>query len=269
MRGEDPNTRLDWRQVVDVCLQIEQQLGHHAKAITGALPVKKRRAKITKGIATALSVPCLIAVFWLVWQLRPQDQAAKPDGPMLESVLIGAGRHPSPDGTEHSMAAFRISASEVSVDQYREFLDVLKTLTASGLDKSFDHREQPAAKTTHEPDNWQQQLAGPGNLPVTGVDWWDAAAYAAWKKGRLPTQEQWFAAVVGKRHVNVSSPPIRHSIREWTLQPAADPANPLGGAKWVIVHSEDSGSGRLARDWVVDRSLRFPDVGFRVCFEIE
>ena len=33
------------------------------------------------------------------------------------------------------------------------------------------------------------------NHPVTGVDWWDAHAYAAWKGGRLPTLREWLAVV--------------------------------------------------------------------------
>ena len=269
MRGEEIDCRLDWRQVVEVCNQIEQQLGRHASAPKPTEPIKKRRRSVSKTVVAALMVPCLALVFWLAWQLRPQDRENSPPTPALQAVVVGAGRHPSPDGTEHSMAAFRIAAREVTVAEYREFLGVLETLAESGLERSFDHREQPAEKTSHLPDHWSQQTAKPGHMPVTGIDWWDAAAYAAWKKGRLPTQEQWYAAVIGKRHVMSGSPAINQTVREWTLDPAADPANPLAGAKWVIVRRTDPETGRIAREWVDDRSLRFPDVGFRVCFAIE
>ena len=57
--------------------------------------------------------------------------------------------------------------------------------------------KQTGGKPGHEPDDWENLLAaarqgGEWNghrlnldTPVVGVDWWDAVAYSAWKKGRL------------------------------------------------------------------------------------
>lgn len=69
---------------------------------------------------------------------------------------------------------FLIDATEVSNRQYREFL--LETGRAS-----------PA----HWPAVYDRAV---DDLPVVGVSWQDAAAYAAWAGKRLPTLPEWLAA---------------------------------------------------------------------------
>ena len=44
-----------------------------------------------------------------------------------------------------------------------------------------------------EPDGWKEQLRYL-NRPVTGVSWFEASAYCAWKKVRLATEEEWECA---------------------------------------------------------------------------
>ncbi len=265
MRGEDIGTPLDWRQVVEVCRQIEQQLGQPGHTVTPTLPMKRRGHRMGKILATAATLCALGVVFALVWQLRPKEGASEPTMESVRMIAIPAGRHPMPDGGDRSIPAFRIATREVSVGEYAEFLETLETLAASGLERSFDHREQPAEKTTHLPDHWPRQLLTPPHLPVTGVDWWDAAAFASWKKSRMPTQEQWFAAMHGAADPSA----IHHSVHEWTRLAAVDPANPLGGAKWVIIRRSPAEAGQVRREWVTDRSLRRPDLGFRICLDDE
>ena len=125
--------------------------------------------------------------------------------------------------------------------------------------------------------------------PVVGVDWWDASAYAEWKQVRLATQEEWFAALRKDVPVPASIKPsawipvtaettdrtpqgligMAGSVCEWTRRPAANPANPLGERKWVIIGGSflKPGSNALTREWTDDRSLRRPDLGFRVVFD--
>jgi len=269
MRGEDIAAPLGWWQVVDVCQQIEHQLRHPTQAIAHTQPMKRRKPRINKTLATAITACALALVFALVWHLRPQNRNAGPDTDALPWVVISAGNHATPDGQRRNLPAFHIATQEVSVGEYADFIETLETLALSQAERSFDHREQPPEKSTHVPDNWRDQRNASLQRPVTGVDWWDAVAYATWKKAYMPTQEQWFAAVCGTPHTPAGSPDIRHSVREWTRDPATDPANPLGGAKWVIIGRSENTPGSATREWITDRSLRRPDLGFRLCYENE
>ena len=75
-----------------------------------------------------------------------------------------------------SVPAFFIDITEVTCEKYLAFI------------KETGHRAPPQwANGTYPP--------GAGNLPVTGVDWYDASAYAHWARKRLPTEQEWeFAA---------------------------------------------------------------------------
>jgi Sulfatase-modifying factor enzyme 1/Domain of unknown function (DUF4062)/NACHT domain len=49
-----------------------------------------------------------------------------------------------------------------------------------------------------EPDEWETQKEYP-NRPVTGVNWFEASAYAAWAGARLLTRAEWEWAALGKQ----------------------------------------------------------------------
>lgn len=301
MRGEGVEHPVDWSQVRDICGQIEQQLANPLPPVSPtqhALPAKKKSpAPLIVTACLALVVIAIAAVILV----KPPSTSPPAQSKPLDAVSVPTGKHPTPDGTDEELQAFQISAQEVTIGEYAAFLDTLDILAKDHRERIFDHEDQPADKTSHRPDDWtaMYEAAKTGGTwnggkvtldsPAVGVDWWDGTAYAEWKHARLPTQEEWFAALkkgspdpsklVPSAWIPVSfQTPDRTangivgmagSVCEWTRRPAANPANPLGERKWVIIGGSflKPGSNALSREWTDNRSLRRPDLGFRIVFD--
>jgi formylglycine-generating enzyme required for sulfatase activity len=297
MRGERTAAPLGWKAIHGYCEQIEQQLADLAPAVVpmtkAAVPPKK---SWTLPILAGGLV--LIGVIFLIAKAGKRPPRIAPRGVLPEAVVIPAGQYRTPDGTLDQVREFKISAHEVTIGQYLEFLEALDILTKAGRADSYDHDDQPMEKSGHVPDDWTALLTAaqtggswqqhPVTLdtPVVGVDWWDASAYADWKEARLPTQEEWFAALresltepeklaPGPWQAVTEATPDRTpngllgmagGVAEWTRRPAVPPDNPLGQRQWVIIGGSflKPANGALTRQWTVNRSLRRPDLGFRV-----
>ncbi len=302
MRGDGLEAPITWAQIRDFCEQIEQQLADPLPPAPATQIVGRSRGKkLPLGLITAATIVAIVAIAALAINMRPPAPPAAPRARLPDAVIVPAGKYPTPDGTEENLLAFSISANEVTIGQYAEFLDTLQFLAKEQHEKTFDHENQPAEKPSHLPDDWVALLAAAKSngvwnghsvtldSPVTGVDWWDAAAYVEWKQSRLPTQEEWFAAM--KKDVTVpraltpgAFAPVTAettdrtpngligmagSVCEWTRLPAPNPANPLGERLWVIIGGSylKPGSNALSREWTPNRSLRRPDLGFRIVSE--
>ena len=85
-----------------------------------------------------------------------------------------------------SNRTLRVMRTEVTRAQYRLFLS--DPMVRFGF---YANDNQPRNHDYH-PDDWARQLLNPG-LPVVGVDWWSAYAYALWSGGRLPKASEWSA----------------------------------------------------------------------------
>ena len=83
-----------------------------------------------------------------------------------------------------------VGRCEVSRREYRAFLN--DPLARAGL---FANRREPAGED-YVPRDWARQVEDL-DLPVTGVSWWAADAFARWSGGRLPRQEEWLLVATG------------------------------------------------------------------------
>ena len=300
MRGQDVAEPLGWEKIRDYCELIEQQLTEPSEVI--APPTAAIRPKKKSGLAWAVAVLLLAAIVaaLLLLNKNPSPPAGRN---MPDWVTIAAGEYTTPDGEKINISSFEICAYEVTIGEYSEFLETLDLLLDSGSEKAFDHSDQPARKIGHTPDDWSNLVASAKqatpwngkkidmNNPVVGVDWWDAYAYAKWKRGFIPTQEQWLGALMSGAKVASAVPVsdwlsaieetedrttngihgLAGCVAEWTSEARPLPSNPLGDPQWVIVGGSylNPGKGAATREWFVDRSARRPDLGFRVCKKIK
>jgi hypothetical protein len=302
MRGEGLGEPLDWAQVHHYARLVEGQLAETAHGSITGLLYGRRGWRLRWVIAGGLLVVAAAGSgVFLLRAPKPEKPAAKP--PESETIYIPGGDYPTPDGLQTTLPSFRLATHEVTIGQYAEFLETLAMLAREGRGKVFDDESQPAEKADHEPADWPNLYAAaktnglwqdrPVTLdsPVVGVDWWDAAAYCEWKQGRLPTQEEWFAALSRKFDDPASLKPsnwlpvtadtpdrtpsgltgMAGSVAEWTSSLAINPANPLGRKLWVIAGGSylRPANGALAREWTPSRAVRRPDLGFRLATPAE
>jgi len=159
-------------------------------------------------------------------------------------------------------------------------------------DEAWRHPDQTNGKS-HTPNGWNELPANADDLPVVGVDWFDAYAFARWAGRRLPTNDEWdFAArgtttrlypwgdtfdpnrcaTVGKGPVSVHSNPegqspsgvlhLADNVQEWTADDMDENhKKALRGGSWTL-SPEIYGMVYLKDTRAVPTS-RHKDVGFR------
>lgn len=116
-------------------------------------------------------------------------------------IKVPEGKFPFQNGEEVELPEFWIGRYEVTISEYAAFLADLAAHPEKA--QGLRHADQPAEKTSYEPEKWSQlyTTAMKGgtffggkidpNCPVVGVDFWDAHAYATWRGGRLPSEQEW------------------------------------------------------------------------------
>ncbi len=141
----------------------------------------------------------------LPWRRRVQDVITVPGGtyevglPAESHLPLFLANMPLVRGVrlrdlirEDAMAPKQLAVDrcEVSREAYAKFLG--DPLVQMGM---FGNEKEPA-DIDYTPLNWEMQLEN-ANLPVHGVHWWAADAYARWSGGRLPTVEEWRQLAAG------------------------------------------------------------------------
>jgi len=181
-------------QTVHVPLvRLEQDGG--GEAIDAELPALENRISLGLGRFTLYRAPEGL-VFLRVTDRGQRTFLRSKDG--QEMVLVpsglarrGAGQEP-PHGPRHVVRVdgYLIDRTEVTCAQYAHFLQ-------QSDDRVLRHREDPGVHL--RPSGWTSDDPPPGHsdLPVTGVSWYAAFAYARWVDGRLPTEAEWERAAAG------------------------------------------------------------------------
>ena len=170
-------------------------------AALAAVSEAKRRQKR----AVVLTTVGMFALIWLVAAVvYIKFFRVTPARTFDRMVAVPAGEFIYQKDERVTLPAFWIDEYEVTIGQYAQFLEAIKTNPASA-------QESPDAPPSHRHDNvqWTQlyTVAKTGglyneapvdlNCPAVFVDWFDAYAYAKWKGHRLPTQQEWEKAARG------------------------------------------------------------------------
>ena len=295
---EDEGKGLTWLQVAHTSRKLAQELSEGAKRASQMIrsapeqashdPREHNNRALMALLVGVLVLAALGAAGFLLSNRKSPPEARDLDG----MVQIPPGTYFDHAGKEVALERFWIDAHEVTVAEYAEFLAVLEELPADKR-SGYDHPDQPSIKSGHYPDDWETMLTAARsastfdglpidlNHPVVNVDWWDAHAFANWKGGRLPTQEEWFAASqdgtlkalgwgpVDGNEADVTSRGVHGlagNVSEWVRDPSKNPAFPMNPKQPVTCGASylDPRNGAKARQWPATREIRRNDLGFRV-----
>ncbi|HUX07513.1 MAG TPA: SUMF1/EgtB/PvdO family nonheme iron enzyme [Acidobacteriota bacterium] len=188
---------------------------------------------------------------------------------------------------------FACAMLEVSNYEYLEFLNHIQETG----DHSLCHADEPP-QHSHVPDRWDDPAIRLPTLPVTGVDWFDAYSYAAWRGRRLPSEEEWEKAARGIEGESypwgekpdsamANTAVTRLNLQAVTHKPEG--RSPFGlynaaGNVWEWTAGEGPAAGQMVirggsfrtdmkgcrafvRNWL-DRTARRDDVGFRCATDV-
>ena len=202
------------------------------------------RSRTRWGYAGLLAASCTFALSPLfaapaVRELDPVLMVTIPAGPFLMGTQSPKGRADEwPQRSVH-VDAFAIDQVEVTNERYMAFV------AATG------HRSPPNPYGT----GVLVSAKGIEQLPVVQVTWYDAKAYCAWAKKRLPTEAEWEKAARGTDGRmfpwgNETPSPTRANFdREWVDDKTLYAVGSLSGGDSPYGIKDMSGN---AREWVQD-----------------
>jgi len=138
------------------------------------------------------------------------------DGGKFIPALIGEGV------TDYNLSTFYIDKFEVSNKAYKEFVDANgyelfqywseMEFILDGQSLSWEKAKELMVDATGRqgPANWElgSYKEGEGNLPVTGISWYEAQAYARYKGNILPPMYHWAKAAFPVAEIGAPISPV-------------------------------------------------------------
>lgn len=302
MADLERETPLTWEQIRELAEGVELQLAEPSQPVpleNSTVRLNKRdnskRMMMLAGVGIGAAAVIAVGSLLMNQPEKPKQRA------LADMVQIPAGKYPTHDGGTAELSEFWIDAHEVTIAEYAEFLEALELLSRQQV-SIYQHEDQPETKANHFPSDWNELYAAAKegttwnglqldpNCPVIGVDWWDAYAYCQFHHHRLPTQEEWNAALrhsVGSEGKLTASPwgPVDQddqdltsngihglagNVAEWSAKMSKDPAYPTKQKMPLVIGGSylKKRSNATSREWLSSedqdgRSLRRPDLGFR------
>jgi len=103
------------------------------------------------------------------------------------------GRSYEPDAYDWEAPVRQVTIAPFFMGRYPVTVTEYESFVKSGGYKKEGLWNAGGFDQFSEPEGWAEQLLCP-NLPVTGVSWWEAAAYCASIDAGLPSEEEWECA---------------------------------------------------------------------------
>ncbi|MFT5906811.1 MAG: sulfatase activating formylglycine-generating enzyme [Cryomorphaceae bacterium] len=291
---------LTWEQVKELAEGVERQLSEPLS--TAALKSSTMLIKKPGMSKQALSNLCIalgvIVIGGLITMFVTREKPPKKRE--LTGVVAVNVQEFRNKNRGVKLREFTIDAHEVTIAEYAKFL---RSLTPEMVD-SIQHENQPSYKESYIPEDWKEMhdAAKSGgewngikmslNCPVVGVDWWDAYAFAEFHSRRLPTQDEWRAALLTSGTDPLDLEPsswgavdqeskditknkiygLAGNVAEWSLKLSKQETDPMATGKKPVIcgGSYSDVSDATSRRWLNPsgddkdaRDLRRPYIGFR------
>ena len=192
-----------WKKLQHSISESEEGLSELLHLADGSMDPSHNMSRIWA--FTAISLIIAIVTAYLLFNRNIKS----PEPIIIDSetmIRIEGGEFTYQKDITETLPTFWIDKYEVTIAQYKAFLDAINSLNS----KEFIHPDQPIEKFQHKPNNWDEYYAAARlgkeyegnsinlNCPVIYVDWWDAYAYAKWKNHRLPSEKEWEKSARGK-----------------------------------------------------------------------
>lgn len=287
IEGTETQAAISWSQTEKLARQVDQQLSMANMPPPRSTPVLESN-KGGRGAMIAGLVFGLVALIIGLFVFRGEKAEFEPE----LVITVPTGRYPHPEGGVIDLIGFRIDATEVTIGEYADFMMARQTMNPAQRQLLWADGT-PSDKASVRPKDWNEYfpiaraqgtwrgLELSLDCPVVGVDYWDACAYANWRSGRLPTDEEWWAASssmeAAKDQTNDWGPVgiseskilgLQGNVSEWARNFTKNPAFPIDSPKAMVLGGsfKKPSKGALTREWVESPTERRGDIGFRVVY---